>query len=126
MDPKEMIVFDTNAMPWEERFKEEIGLSLYRKLLMVDKDTGMEIRMVRYPAGFVNTWHTHPCAHAMFVLEGTLVTHAGRFGPGSFVWFVEGMLMEHGATAERDVIVLFITNKPFEIHYVDKDKAKAK
>ena len=126
MDPKEMIVFDTNAMPWEERFKEEIGLSLYRKLLMVDKDTGMEIRMVRYPAGFVNTWHTHPCAHAMFVLEGTLVTHAGRFGPGSFVWFPEGMLMEHGATAERDVIVLFITNKPFEIHYVDKDKAKAK
>jgi len=126
MDPKEMIVFDTNAMPWEERFKEEIGLSLYRKLLMVDTDTGMEIRMVRYPAGFVNTWHTHPCAHAMFVLEGTLVTHAGRFGPGSFVWFPEGMLMEHGATAERDVIVLFITNKPFEIHYVDKDKAKAK
>jgi len=120
MDPKEMIVFDTNAMPWEERFKEEIGLSLYRKLLMVDKDTGMEIRMVRYPAGFVNTWHTHPCAHAMFVLEGTLVTHAGRFGPGSFVWFPEGMLMEHGATAERDVIVLFITNKPFEIHYVEK------
>ena len=125
MDPKEMIVFDTNAMPWEERFKEEIGLSLYRKLLMVDTDTGMEIRMVRYPAGFVNTWHTHPCAHAMFVLEGTLVTHAGRFGPGSFVWFPEGMLMEHGATVERDVIVLFITNKPFEIHYVDKDKAKA-
>ena len=125
MDPKEMIVFDTNAMPWEERFKEEIGLSLYRKLLMVDTDTGMEIRMVRYPAGFVNTWHTHPCAHAMFVLEGTLVTHAGRFGPGSFVWFPEGMLMEHGATAELDVIVLFITNKPFEIHYVDKDKAKA-
>lgn len=126
MDPKEMIVFDTSAMPWEERFKEEIGLSLYRKLLMVDKDTGMEIRIVRYPGGFVNKWHTHPCAHAMFVLEGTLVTHAGRFGPGSFVWFPEGMLMEHGATAERDVIVLFITNKPFEIHYVEKDKAKAK
>jgi quercetin dioxygenase-like cupin family protein len=122
MDPKEMIAFDTSSMPWEERFKEEIGLSLYRKLLMVDKDTGMEIRIVRYPAGFVNTWHTHPCAHAMFVLEGTLVTHAGRFGPGSFVWFPEGMPMEHGATDERDVIVLFITNKPFEIHYVDKGK----
>jgi len=27
------------------------------------------------------------------------------------------MAMEHGATAERDVVVLFITNKPFEIHY---------
>jgi hypothetical protein len=27
------------------------------------------------------------------------------------------MVMEHGATPERDVTVLFITNKPFEIHY---------
>jgi hypothetical protein len=25
--------------------------------------------MVKYPAGFVNTWHHHPCAHGMFVLE---------------------------------------------------------
>jgi hypothetical protein len=25
--------------------------------------------------------------------------------------------MEHGATADADVTVLFITNKPFDIHY---------
>jgi quercetin dioxygenase-like cupin family protein len=53
----------------------------------------------------------------MYVLEGTLVTHAGQYGPGSFVWFPEGLVMEHGATPERDVTVLFVTNKPFEIHY---------
>jgi quercetin dioxygenase-like cupin family protein len=51
------------------------------------------------------------------VLEGTLVTHEGRYGPGSFVWFPEGETMEHGASAEQDVTVVFITNKPFEIHY---------
>jgi hypothetical protein len=28
--------------------------------------------------------------------------------------------MEHGATAEQDVTVLFITNKPFDIHYQPK------
>jgi quercetin dioxygenase-like cupin family protein len=83
-----------------------------------DPDTGMEVRLVRYPAGVINTRHTHPCAHGMYVLEGTLVTHAGRFAPGSFVWFPEGCVMEHGATAEEDVVVLFITNKPFEIHYI--------
>jgi quercetin dioxygenase-like cupin family protein len=60
----------------------------------------------------------HPCAHGMYVLEGTLVTHEGQFSPGSFVWFPEGETMEHGATAQQDVVVLFITNKPFEIHYV--------
>ena len=53
----------------------------------------------------------------MFVLEGTLVTHDGSFGAGMFIWFPEGMKMEHGATQQEDVTVLFITNKKFEIHY---------
>jgi anti-sigma factor ChrR (cupin superfamily) len=38
--------------------------------------------------------HRHNCAHGIYVLEGTLKTHAGPFRPGSFVWFPEGMLME--------------------------------
>ena len=113
----EIFAVDTNAIPWEERPNERIGRSLYRKNLIEDATTGMEIRLVRYPAGIVNPWHTHPCAHGMYVLEGTLVTHQGNFGPGSFVWFPEGIAMQHGATAEADVTVLFITNKPFEIHY---------
>jgi quercetin dioxygenase-like cupin family protein len=78
----------------------------------------MEVRLVRYPAGVINARHTHPCAHGMYVLEGRLQTHEGVYGPGTFVWFPEGMTMEHGATAEGDVTVVFITNKPFEIHYV--------
>lgn len=115
----ELIAIDTRALPWEERFNEHLGKSLFRKNLITDPDTGMEVRLVRYPAGVINTLHTHPCAHGMYVLEGTLVTHAGRFGPGYFVWFPEGMPMEHGASAEADTTVLFITNKRFEIHYVN-------
>lgn len=117
MEKNEMMAIDTRALPWEERFNEKLGRALYRKNLVVDPETGMEVRLVRYPAGVVNVWHTHPCAHGMYVLEGTLLTQAGQFGPGSFVWFPEGLVMEHGATPDRDVIVLFITNKPFEIHY---------
>jgi quercetin dioxygenase-like cupin family protein len=108
---------DTKALPWEERFNEKIGRALFRKNLFEDSETGMEIRLVRYPAGIVNPRHTHPCGHGMYVLEGTLVTHQGQFGPGSFVWFPEGEWMEHGAASEQDVVVLFITNKRFEIHY---------
>jgi quercetin dioxygenase-like cupin family protein len=33
----------------------------------------------------MNTWHTHPCTHGIYVLEGTLVTHDGEYGPGNFV-----------------------------------------
>jgi quercetin dioxygenase-like cupin family protein len=112
-----VIAIDTNAMPWEERFNEHLGQSLFRKKLIDDPDTGMRVRLVRYPAGVMNKRHTHPCAHGMYVLEGTLVTHAGRFTPGHFIWFPEGEVMEHGATPEADVTVLFFSNKAFEIHY---------
>jgi quercetin dioxygenase-like cupin family protein len=112
-----LTAMDVHALPWEERYNEHLGKTLYRKNLITDPDTGMEIRIVKYPAGVINKLHTHPCAHGMYVLEGTLVTHAGSYGPGHFVWFPEGEVMEHGATADADVVVLFITNKPFEIHY---------
>ena len=114
----------TGDIPWEERFNEKLGRNLYRKNLHTDPDTGMEIRLVRYPAGVINPSHTHPCAHGMYVLEGTLVTHRGEYGPGTFVWFPEGETMEHGATAAADVVVVFITNKPFRIDYTD-DKPSA-
>jgi quercetin dioxygenase-like cupin family protein len=117
MENKRVIAVDAEALPWEERFNPPTGVTLHRKELFIDPETGMEVRLVRYPAGFINPLHTHPCAHGMFVLEGTLVTHEGRYGKGSFVWFPEGGEMEHGATAEQPVTVLFITNKPFEIHY---------
>ncbi len=113
----EPVVIDTHAMPWEERPNEKIGRSLYRKFLIDDPETGMGVRLVRYPAGVLNPWHTHPCAHGMYVLEGVLVTHMGKHGPGTFIWSPEGNLMQHGASAETDVSVLFITNKPFDITY---------
>lgn len=113
----EPLVLDTTAMPWEERPNEQIGRSLFRKFLVDDPETGMGVRLVRYPAGVLNPWHTHPCAHGMYVLEGVLVTHLGKHGPGSFIWSPEGNVMQHGATAEGDVTVLFITNKRFDITY---------
>jgi quercetin dioxygenase-like cupin family protein len=122
MKASQFVSRDTRAMPWEERFNEHLQRVIPRKELFQDPETGMEIRLVRYPAGFVNPLHTHPCGHGMFVLEGTLVTHRGTFGPGSFVWFPEGDAMEHGATTNTDVVVLFITNKPFRIDYLEEAK----
>jgi len=90
---------------------------LQSEQLIEDPDTGMSVMKMKYFAGFTNEWHTHPCAHGMYVLDGILKTHAGSFGPGSFVWFPEGMEMEHGATQDNDVTFLFIANKPLGIHY---------
>lgn len=113
----ELIAVDTSAVEWVGLYNEHLGKTIYRKELVEDPETHVTVRLVKYTAGVTNTWHTHPCAHGMYVLEGTLVTHAGSFGPGTFVWFPEGLPMEHGATAEEDVVVLFITNRKFEIHY---------
>ena len=119
MSENEFFAINTQEMPWEERFNEKLDRALFRKVLYEDLETGSEIRLVRYPAGVVNPQHTHPCGHGMYVLEGVLVTHRGRFRPGTFVWFPEGEVMEHGASTEGDVTVLFITNKKFRIDYVE-------
>jgi quercetin dioxygenase-like cupin family protein len=121
MKPSKLIAIDVQSRPWEEHFNEHIGHALFRKELFTDPETGVLIRLVRYPAGVINPRHTHPCGHGMYVLEGDLVTHAGTFGPGTFVWFPEGEVMEHGASAEGDVTVLFVTNKTFRIDYVDEN-----
>jgi quercetin dioxygenase-like cupin family protein len=109
--------WDTNTMPWEIRHIDELDGDLAAKPLITDPDTGMSVMKMTYFAGFTNQWHTHNCAHGMYVLDGILKTHAGSFGPGSFVWFPEGMEMEHGATQDNDVTFLFIANKPLDIHY---------
>jgi hypothetical protein len=85
---------DTNTMPWEIRHIDELDGDLAAKQLIEDLDTGMSVMKMKYFAGFTNEWHTHPCAHGMYVLDGVLKTHAGSLGPGSFVWFPAGMEME--------------------------------
>jgi quercetin dioxygenase-like cupin family protein len=112
------ISFQTPDMPWKPEIAETLHRSYLVKYMIRDADTGMEVLMVRYPAGLVIPLHTHPCAHGMYVVEGVLVTDEGRYPPGSFIWFPEGLRMKHGATAEQDVTVLFMTNKPFGITYV--------
>jgi hypothetical protein len=118
MDDKQMVAIDTQGLPWEERFNEKLGRALYRKNLMIDPDTGMEVRLVRYPAGVINVRHTHPCAHGMYVLEGTLVTQGGRYGRDA-VWFPEGLRWAARLRVRRHG--LFVTNKPFGNRYREAD-----
>ena len=119
--PVELTVVDTNGAAYTSMPMPGLGEGLEILPLMADPDTGMQVMKAVYKAGFVNRWHTHPCAHGIYVLSGTLVTHQGTHPAGSFVWFPEGGKMEHGATPDADVTMLFITNKPFDIHHVFQD-----
>jgi len=111
---------DTNRIPWTLIPGPENDHQIPAKLLINDPDTGMFAMKAVYQAGFTNPWHTHNCAHGMYVLEGILDTSKGAFGPGEFVWFPEGERMFHGATEDNDVTFIFIGNKPFDIHYEQK------
>lgn len=108
-------VFKPAEMEWEEIYVPRSGCSLYDKKMVSSRTDKIEINYSKYPAGYVTKWHTHPHGHGMYVLEGKLYTNFGIYGPGTFVWFPEGCLMEHGATSEADCIALFITNGPFEL-----------
>lgn len=83
-----------------------------------DSDTGMIIKKIIYPAGCMIPPHTHDCAHGIYVIRGILVTDDGEFKPGDFIWWEEGVEMEHGA-GDEDVELLFITNKPLNMNYLD-------
>jgi len=121
LKPVELTVVDTLSEPWQDFPVPAINANLEHVPLLNDPETGtMAVKMV-YRAGFTNTWHTHPCGHGMYVLEGTLKTHQGNYGPGSFVWFPEGGTMEHGATEDGDCTFLFVTNKPFDIRHVGSE-----
>ena len=117
MDTPAYFALDSHALPWETRTDPHLPAPIYRKVLHTDPETGVFFQLVRYPRGVMNPSHTHPCAHAIYVLEGTLVTHRGSYGPGAFVWFPEGEVMEHGAGTGSDAIVLLVSNKSFAIHY---------
>jgi quercetin dioxygenase-like cupin family protein len=119
--PVEITAIQTEGAAYTPRPLPGLGDGLEVLPLVSDPDTGMQVMKAVYRAGFVNRWHTHPCAHGIYVLTGTLVTHQGAHPAGSFVWFPEGGTMEHGASPDGDVTMLFITNKPFAIHHVFDD-----
>ena len=117
---KEQFVMDTHGMEWEKEWSGYNKQNLLNKHLVNDENTGIKMKLMIYPKGFNTRWHTHPCAHGIYVLRGKLKTDKGLYGPGSFVWFPEGVLAEHGSTEEEDVEMLFITHRSFEIHFQDQ------
>ncbi len=49
-DPK-LQVFDSRTMLWEDRFIPELGKTLFAKRFLEDPETGVTVRLVKYPAG---------------------------------------------------------------------------
>ena len=79
MKPVELTVVDTNTAEWQGFPVEYINATLEHIPLVNDTDTGMMVLKMVYRAGFTNPWHSHSCAHGVYVLEGVLNTHQGDY-----------------------------------------------
>jgi quercetin dioxygenase-like cupin family protein len=115
--PSEYHALNTDEMNWVEGGRG--GPASYSmKYLYKDPETHEVFMLVRYPAGQAQPPHVHNYGHAIYVLQGKLVTHQGTYGPGSFVWFPPNEVVAHGASADEDLVILFIRHEDMEINYV--------
>jgi quercetin dioxygenase-like cupin family protein len=74
LKPVEVTAIDTNTHEWVPFPIPQIGVELPSMTLIDDPDTGMQVVKLIYRAGWTNPWHSHPCAHGIYVLEGSLTT----------------------------------------------------
>jgi quercetin dioxygenase-like cupin family protein len=109
-------VANTLTMPWVRGREENVVYDM--KYLYKDPVTHEVAMLLRYPAGQVNSDHVHSHGHAMYVLEGELVTHRGTYGPGNFVWFPPNEVVSHGASPRQDVLVFFIRHEDMVTEHV--------
>lgn len=97
---------DVGALPWvPTRFK---GVDM--KLLMEDKETGLQTALVRFAPGAVLPDHEHVELEQTYVLEGSLEDHEGAVTAGNYVWRPAGS--RHDARAPNGCVTLSFFLKP--------------
>ena len=104
-------------LSWSRNQLHQDVVTYFMKPLFDNPCSGERVLLVRYPAGEINPTHSHPTGHGMYVLQGTLVTHRGTFGPGTFVWFPPGEPMSHGAGPDDELVALFTTSRNLRTDY---------
>ena len=110
---------DAATLDWVSNQAHQDLLTYHMKRLFTDPSSGSTVMLVRYPAGEINPSHTHSVGHGMYVLQGSLVTSRGTFGPGAFVWFPAGEVMWHGAGSDAPLEMLFMVGEGMRTDYVD-------
>lgn len=111
------VVTDTNRMNWFYRMASTSGKLFGKKALHKDEETGMEINLMRYPAGFTTEMHAHPCSQGFYIISGQFHSNQDIYGPGTLIWYPEGCMVEHGATAYEDCVCIQFSNKEQKMLY---------
>ena len=110
-----VIVDGLASLPLEQSqpaiYDRPIGL----RLLYQDPDSGAEHYLIRYPAGLRAQRHQHTAAHTMIVLEGRLQANEAVVGPGAYVHFPAGTVMQHAPAGDAPCLFVTIFHGPFDV-----------
>lgn len=112
-----LLVVDPSTIDWEPI--EKLGPGAWIKVLYHEEDTGAGDYLLKFDDGFVEPLHSHPGAHHIYIISGTLVDSDGNdvLTPGMF--FLAPATVEHGpVTAKGDVIMFAYFDGP--IFYPEK------
>jgi quercetin dioxygenase-like cupin family protein len=111
-----------HEVDWSRNQLNQHVVTYFMKPQFQHPKTGEVTMLIRYPAGQMNPSHVHPVGHGMYVLQGSLVTHRGTFGPHTFVWFPPNEVMHHGAGPEEDLLALFTVGRDFRTDYAQRER----
>ncbi len=115
----QITAIDTKAMGWEIADTPGFPEGAMRKLLKIDRETGIGTALRWHPEGYVEPRHYHTTsAHSIYVLEGRLDVGGVEAGPGHFFHFPA--YAAHGPLiALEDSVFLIWTEGPLDVRLGD-------
>ena len=75
---------------------------------VLDDETGMSIRFIRFEKGTAQNWQ-RSCACGLYIMEGMLTADGRTHEPGTLIWLPEGSRMQL-ETFEESCCCLCVTN----------------
>jgi anti-sigma factor ChrR (cupin superfamily) len=108
------VVVDPETMDWAPG-PPDLPYGAALKVLSADEQTGAVAALVKFPAGYYEPKHGHPCGHDIYIVQGALVdAETGKAtSKGMFFYAPEGDI--HGpfqVPEDEDCIFLCVTDGP--------------
>jgi hypothetical protein len=115
----QITAIDTGAMTWDRADTPGLPEGAMRKLLRIDKETGIGAALRWHPEGYVEPRHYHTtAAHSIYVLDGKLNVEGVEAGPGHFFHFPA--YTAHGPlVALEDAVFLIWSEGPLDFELGD-------
>lgn len=106
------VVVNPETMEWSPA-PEDLPPGPMLKVLSADKETGAVAAIVKFPAGYFEPKHGHPCGHDIFIIQGKLVNpETGQeTSKGMYFYAPKGDI--HGpfqVPKEEDCILFIVTD----------------